>query len=231
MTQLTKEILDKLSAPFSADSVSIKIQTKPNSNGNSLCVAYIDARDVMQRLDDIAAGNWSDDYRTAPSGGLECALTIFGVTRRDVGSTDNENEPEKSAYSDAFKRAAVKFGVGRFLYFLPSLYAKVKDMGKYIVFESGEEERLRKVLTAHLSGKRAKSDPLPKSDNKNQDQSPKSEHPKSSQSVLETITPNYLIESGLFDNMKSAVDALNKTKLGGKLSTPENIEILKTIAP
>lgn len=154
MTELTKEILQELAKPFPASKISIKVQTKPNDNGNALCVAYIDARDVMERLDTVVGGEWSDDYRSAPSGGLECALTVCGVTRRDVGDDQNDNEQQKAGYSDAFKRAAVKFGIGRFLYDLPKMFGKVKQVGKNFYLDDGEEARLRNILTKAMSGEK-----------------------------------------------------------------------------
>lgn len=159
MTELTKEILQELAKPFPASKISIKVQTKPNDNGNALCVAYIDARDVMERLDTVVGGEWSDDYRSAPSGGLECALTVCGVTRRDVGDDQNDNEQQKAGYSDAFKRAAVKFGIGRFLYDLPKMFGKVKQVGKNFYLADGEEARLRSILTKAMNGEKV-SEPV-----------------------------------------------------------------------
>lgn len=154
MSELTNEVLKELAKPFPANKISIKVQTKPNDNGNALCVAYIDARDVMERLDAVVGGDWSDDYRAAPSGGLECALTVMGVTRRDVGDDKNDNETEKAGYSDAFKRAAVKFGIGRFLYDMPKMYGKVKQIGKNYYLADGEEERLRGIINKALAGEK-----------------------------------------------------------------------------
>jgi hypothetical protein len=150
--ELTPEVLKQLAAPFPASAISVKVQTKPNDKGNALCVAYIDARDVMDRLDEIVGGEWSDDYRAAPAGGLECALTVCGVTRRDVGVDDNQNNTKKAGYSDAFKRAAVKFGIGRFLYSLPKMYGRVKQFGNNFYLEDGEEDRLRQVVINALNG-------------------------------------------------------------------------------
>ncbi len=153
--QLTREQLEQLRKPFPASKISFKCQTKPNEKGNSLVVAYIDARDVMERLDDVMGPDWSDRYEKAGTAkGLVCYLTICGVTRADVGDDDNENEPVKSAYSDAFKRAAVKFGVGRFLYDLPKMWAKAKPAGKSFVLEDGEIERLRRQVDDFLAGKK-----------------------------------------------------------------------------
>jgi hypothetical protein len=49
-----------------------------------------------------------------PESRTEGRLTCFGVTREDVG----EGDDPKAAFSDAIKRAAVHFGVGRALYAL-----------------------------------------------------------------------------------------------------------------
>lgn len=85
---------------------------------------YITARDVMDRLDAVVGpSNWSSVYRRVDveTGAVECRLTIYGVTKADVGypnnpESDQETEKLKAAYSDALKRAAVQWGVGRFLY-------------------------------------------------------------------------------------------------------------------
>ena len=85
---------------------------------------YITARQVQDRLDKVLGpGHWSTRYRLIDPNGpaVECTLTIFGVSKADIGYSNNpdaehETEPLKAAYSDAFKRAAVHFGIGRFLY-------------------------------------------------------------------------------------------------------------------
>src|SRR5512140_2407061 len=154
--QLTREVLEQLRKPFPASRISFKVQTKPSEKGNSLVVAYIDARDVMERLDEVVGPDWSDRYEKAGTAqGLVCYLTVCGVTRGDVGDENNENEPVKSAYSDAFKRAAVKFGVGRFLYDLPKMWAKAKPLGKSFVLEDGEIDRLRRQVDDFLVGKKS----------------------------------------------------------------------------
>jgi hypothetical protein len=157
---LTREQLEQLRKPFPAKSISFKCQTKPNEKGNSLVVAYIDARDVMDRLDDVVGPDWGDRYeKSGTAKGLVCYLTVAGVTRADVGDDDNDNEATKSAYSDAFKRAAVKFGIGRFLYDLPKMWAKAKPMGKSFILEDGEIERLRRGVDEFLAGGKKQSAP------------------------------------------------------------------------
>jgi hypothetical protein len=85
---------------------------------------YVTARQVQDRLDAVVGPeNWATSYEVIDLGGpaIECTLTLFGISKADVGYSnapekDDETEPLKAAYSDAFKRAAVAWGVGRFLY-------------------------------------------------------------------------------------------------------------------
>lgn len=91
------------------------------------CVAYIDARQVMDALDQtVGPENWQDNYSMIGSR-LVCDLSIkIGdewVSKRDAGS-DSNYEAEKGGMSDAFKRAAVKWGIGRFLYSLDMVYIR-----------------------------------------------------------------------------------------------------------
>jgi hypothetical protein len=102
-----------------------RVQSFSKNKPQAACVAYIDARDVMRRLDEVCgAENWQDDYRVI-NGQLFAGIGIFikdkWVWKWDVG-TESQTEKEKGLVSDSFKRAAVKWGVGRFLYDLPLVY-------------------------------------------------------------------------------------------------------------
>jgi hypothetical protein len=66
---------------------------------------------------------WQDSYECLPDGSVVCRLSIrIGgewITKTDVGGQSeqpDEGDRRKAAFSDALKRAAVKFGVGRYLY-------------------------------------------------------------------------------------------------------------------
>lgn len=84
------------------------------------CVAYIDARDVQDLLDDVCGqAGWQSKY-TEHKGNLFCSIGILDkhgtwVWKEDCG-TESNIEKAKGESSDAFKRAAVMWGVGRFLY-------------------------------------------------------------------------------------------------------------------
>ena len=87
-----------------------------------ILLGYIDSRTAMAELDKLD-GSWSDEYALVHldgDNGVQCALTVNGITRVDVGVPSN-TEGLKGAYSDALKRAAVKHGIGRELYDLPTI--------------------------------------------------------------------------------------------------------------
>lgn len=83
--------------------------------------AHIDARAVMRRLDQtVGPEGWYFDYDpviTEPQKVIvKGRLTINGITKADAGEADGSGELLKEAVSDSIKRAAVLWGVGRFLY-------------------------------------------------------------------------------------------------------------------
>ncbi len=107
-----------LSAPFEKDEVRTR-----NQAGRTL--EYITARAAMNRLDEVLGpSNWWDAYEPMGQNAVICRLTIrlpdgTTLTKSDVGgcsNTQDASDSEKSGFSDAFKRAAVKFGVARYLY-------------------------------------------------------------------------------------------------------------------
>jgi len=124
MMEFTREVLEALGAPFPDD--EIEFLPRATSNGKALGLPYIDARSVMRRLDAVLGpGNWSFDFDLlSPDGKMvRGKLTVLGVTKCDAGEAATEDEILKSAVSDALKRCAVHFGIGRYLYYLPRLWA------------------------------------------------------------------------------------------------------------
>lgn len=102
-----------------------EMPVKQRPGRGNLKFDYITARQVAERLDSVVGpGNWQTQFLVidADKAVVQCTLTIFGQGKADVGYPNNpgrpelEEEPYKAAYSDAFKRAAVAWGIGRFLY-------------------------------------------------------------------------------------------------------------------
>lgn len=130
-----------LREPLPKDQISLRLGQVSKHNGErqrvpyadgtkATFLAYHDARDVMDRLDEVVGiDGWRDEYTVLTGQAVACRLSVRNpddyewVTKEDVGYPNDPQKPEpealKSAYSDALKRVAVKFGVGRYLYSLP----------------------------------------------------------------------------------------------------------------
>lgn len=137
----------KLSAPFPPDRVSWRVGSTTADKKKGMALAYIDARDVMQRLDDVCGpGGWQREYPHA-NGKTVCSIGIkIGdewIWKAD-GAGDSDVEAEKGALSDAFKRAAVSWGIGRYLYDVDSPWVDIEPMGRsYKIAESAKPALVR----------------------------------------------------------------------------------------
>src|SRR5262245_10228555 len=123
-----KALTKALAAPFAEGEVKWKPQAV--SGNRALAVAFVDARVIQDRLDDVVGSeNWQDTYECLPDGAVVCRLRVrLGtewITKTDVGGQSeqpDEGDRRKAAFSDALKRAAVKFGIGRYLYRLEGVW-------------------------------------------------------------------------------------------------------------
>jgi len=116
-------IFEQLAKEFPREAISWRAQSLTSVGDKAMALAYIDARDVMDRLDEVCGpSDWQDRYEFHGSRTV-CYLSIRidgeWITKAD-GAGDSDVEAEKGAISDALKRAAVKWGIGRYLYSLKS---------------------------------------------------------------------------------------------------------------
>lgn len=117
---ITIEKLQRLKEPIKPQ---WKVQNIYSNKTKCACVPYIDARDVMRLLDEVI---WpeerQEDYTSAwaiPICRIWIMIDGHWVWKWDAG---NKDDNDKSVISWAFKRAAVKRGIGRFLYDIPSVH-------------------------------------------------------------------------------------------------------------
>lgn len=106
----------------------------------------------MQRLDDVCGpAGWQCRYPHA-NGKTVCEIGIKvdgeWLWKAD-GAGDTDYEAEKGAMSDAFKRAAVRWGIGRYLYDLGNIWVGIKAQGKSYAIEDGEYKKLIHHLERH----------------------------------------------------------------------------------
>lgn len=150
------EIFARLAAPFR--------NTKRRPGRNNQEYEYIDSTMVMNRLDDaVGPGRWNDSYQVIDNC-VYCQITIYlpdgsKVTRGDASGYDVRKEGEKSdrlnsnviksAFSDSFKRAALKFGVGRY----------IKSKGAMPLYYKRIADRVRKEVPAEPAPATTRPDP------------------------------------------------------------------------
>lgn len=146
---MTKDLIETLSAPFDPAKISWRVGSTNKEKTRGMALAYIDARDVMARLDEACGpGGWQCRY---PHAGQKTICEI-GVKVGDEwvwradGAGDTDFEAEKGAISDAFKRAAVKWGVGRYLYDVDAPWVAIVAVGRSYAIADSELPKLQKLL-------------------------------------------------------------------------------------
>ena len=117
------ELIELLTASLSASDVEVRVGTT-SQKGFSLLL-YKPARTDVKRLNDVLGLNWKNRYFHDNHNLLCCAIAVKSdsewIERIDVG-TESQTEKEKGSYSDAFKRAGFKFGIGAELYNSPFIW-------------------------------------------------------------------------------------------------------------
>ena len=133
---MMSELSDKkseLQAPFSTKDLEWRIQQSGKSGEKvwALVLCYVTNRAIMSRLDDVfGIDGWRNEYKEWHGNGQLCGISVWDkvnqhwITKWD--GADNTNiEATKGGLSDSMKRAAVQWGIGRYLYNLDSTFATV----------------------------------------------------------------------------------------------------------
>lgn len=153
-----------LAAPFPPEEVSWRLGSTSKEKMKGMALAYLDARAVMDRLDAVCGpAGWQCKYSHA-NGKTVCDIGInlyAGKAQTNTdgsispieqwiwkadGAGDSDIEAEKGALSDAFKRAAVRWGIGRYLYSLESPWVEIEEWGRSFRIKRGAYKELDMVL-------------------------------------------------------------------------------------
>jgi hypothetical protein len=137
---------NRLTEHFDPADVDFKPQTFSKDGTKALAIAFVDPRRYQEKLDAVLGiANWSVEYRslgevttasetTKARGAVVARLTIFDtdtgrtVVREEVGEFDGTGMAQyPTASAQAFKRACVTLGLGRYLYDLPQTWAVVEN--------------------------------------------------------------------------------------------------------
>lgn len=145
-----QEIFNQLAAAFPKDHIEWRVGSTNADKTKGMALAYINARAAMDMLDRVVGpGDWQCKY-THANGKTVCDLGIR-ITREDGsaewiwkadGAGDTDFEAEKGALSDAFKRACVRWGIGRYLYEMPVKWVEIEQRGKSSFIKEAELNKL-----------------------------------------------------------------------------------------
>ena len=129
------KLLNQLRIPFPEEDIEWRVQQQGLSNGLpwALVLAYVTNRAIMDRLDEtVGPENWTNDFSQSPNGGVLCTLGVrvedSWVFKTD-GADNTEVERVKGGLSNAMKRAGVQWGIGMYLYKLPTTFAEFNASG------------------------------------------------------------------------------------------------------
>lgn len=128
------KIQRELKQPFTQSDLEWRIQQSGTSKDGkpwAKVLAYVDNRAIMNRFDEVLGiGGWRNEFRPLPNSvgeGALCGISIKiddeWVTKYD-GADNTAVESTKGGLSGAMKRAAVQWGVGRYLYDLDTFFAE-----------------------------------------------------------------------------------------------------------
>ena len=148
--------MERLAAPFDTKDIEWRVQSATRGNNGQvrvLVLPYLDARAIMNRLDEVCGCMWTSDYQSLTVAGKEafqCKLSIKiddeWVYRTDAAEV-SDIESVKGGHSNALKRAAVQWGIGRYLYALDAVWVELRQKGDIYVggnFKiNGKQEYLR----------------------------------------------------------------------------------------
>lgn len=163
--------LDDLKKPFPPEAISWRVGSTTKDKSKGMALAYIDARDVQDRLDAVCGvDGWQCRYVPMHDKKTVCEIGIrmthtqltyqgegnpYGILPsewvwKSDGAGDSDVEAEKGALSDAFKRAAVRWGVGRYLYDLDCPWVALEAAGNSFKIAAHEYTRLKQILAGNV---------------------------------------------------------------------------------
>ncbi|MDF2499380.1 MAG: ddrA [Anaerosporomusa subterranea] len=128
------DIKKKLQEPFLPSEVEWRVGATTQDKTKGIALAYVTNRAIQNRLDEVFGPlGWKNEYREWKTNSQLCGISILHngewITKWD-GAADSATEATKGGLSDAMKRAAVQWGIGRYLYELENEWVPIEPYGK-----------------------------------------------------------------------------------------------------
>ena len=167
-----RELEAELKKPFTFEEIEWRIGSSFERNGEvkALALPYVTSRAIMDRLDAVfGLDGWEDEYQSWGNNAQLCAITVrIGdrFIKKWDGAESTDIESVKGGLSNALKRTAVKFGIGRYLYSFDSIWVRCEIKGKTKVIAKDEfdttlatfyKKQLTKIYGADIANKYSKN--------------------------------------------------------------------------
>ena len=154
---MNQETIARLREPFPFNQVETKIQVTNQDKTKGLAIFYHDARAVQERLDTVLGPfGWRNDYIPWQNNAQLCGLSIHDAERGEWitkydGAENSDIEPIKGGLSDAFKRAATQWGIGRYLYEISGVWVEIEQRGKGSYIKDNQYPKLENEYNRAVS--------------------------------------------------------------------------------
>lgn len=167
-----RELEAELKKPFTFEEIEWRIGSSFERNGEvkALALPYVTSRAIMDRLDAVfGLDGWTDEYQSWGNNAQLCAITVrIGdrFIKKWDGAESTDIESVKGGLSNALKRTAVKFGIGRYLYSFDPIWVRCEIKGKTKVIAKDEfdttlaifyKKQLTKIYGLDIANKYSKN--------------------------------------------------------------------------
>jgi hypothetical protein len=136
-----QKAMEELQKPFPAEDIEWRVQrvVKTSKGNKAVVLAYVTNRAIQNRLDEVfGIGNWKNEFMPWRETGVLCGISVKingeWVTKWD-GAEETRIEAVKGGFSGSMKRAAVQWGIGRYLYNLPETWVDIKEQGEHYIYD------------------------------------------------------------------------------------------------
>lgn len=160
-----EELRAALSAPFQSADIEWRISATNSAKTSGLAVPYVTNRAIQTRLDStVGIDGWHNDFVPWKGESAQlCGISIYfpsqeaWITKWD-GADDSDIESVKGGLSDSMKRAAVEWGIGRYLYGMTQKWVSIEQRGKGYVICNDERPTLDAVHDQWVQSLQQKKD-------------------------------------------------------------------------
>jgi hypothetical protein len=150
---MENNIMQLLQKPFMPNELEWRVGATTKDKTKGIALVYVTNRAIQNRLDKVfGCFSWKNEFRIWKNGQL-CGISVKNenewITKWD-GADDTEFESLKGGLSDSMKRAAYQWGIGRYLYSLPTKWVKIKQVGKSYKIDMTKEQLEKLIPTEFL---------------------------------------------------------------------------------